>query len=96
MLEALEVPEMPEVMRCVLLCTLEAVEGGLCSLEVLEMLTMLEVPEVMRCVLRCMLEVPELMRCVLRCIAGGCGGDALYAARMLLVCWRLRKVGAVC
>ena len=30
-------------MFCVLLCTLEAAEGGLCSLEVLE------VPEVMRC-----------------------------------------------
>jgi hypothetical protein len=26
----LKVLEVPEVMRCVLLCTLEAVEGGLC------------------------------------------------------------------
>ena len=29
MVKALEVLEVPEVMRCVLLCTLEAVEGGL-------------------------------------------------------------------
>ena len=27
LLEALEVPELPEVIRCELLCTLEAVEG---------------------------------------------------------------------
>ena len=33
LLEALEVPE---VIRCVLLCTLEAVKGRVCSLEVLE------------------------------------------------------------
>jgi len=37
--------EVPEVIRCVLLCMMEAVEGSLCLLEVLE------VPEVMRCVL---------------------------------------------
>ena len=43
--------EAPELMRCVLLCTLEVVEGELCPLEVSE------VPEVMRCVLLCMLEV---------------------------------------
>jgi len=50
---------------------LEAVEGGLCLLEVLEMLTMLEVSEVMRCVLRCMLEVPEVMRlCAARMLEG--------------------------
>jgi hypothetical protein len=34
-----------EVMRCVLFCVLEVVEGGLCLLEVLEVL------EVTRCVL---------------------------------------------
>jgi len=33
LLNALEVLDMPEVMRCVLLRMLEAVEGGLCSLE---------------------------------------------------------------
>ena len=37
--------EVPEVMRCVLLCILEAVEDGLRLVEVLEVL------EVMRCVL---------------------------------------------
>jgi len=30
-----EVLEVPEVIRCVLFCMLEAVEGRLCSLEVL-------------------------------------------------------------
>jgi hypothetical protein len=39
--------EVLEVMYCVLLC-MEAVEGGLCSLEVLEVS---EVPEVMHCAL---------------------------------------------
>ena len=56
-----------------LLCALEAMDGGLCLLEVMRcvLLCMLEVPEVMRCVLLCMLEVlevlevPEVMRCVL-------------------------------
>ena len=37
-------------MRSVLLCAMEAVEGGLCLLEVLE---------VMRCVLLCMREAEE-------------------------------------
>src|SRR5436189_2234689 len=49
-------------MDCVLVCMLDAVEGGLCLLEALE------VPEVMRCVLLCVLEVPEAMRCVLLCM----------------------------
>ena len=40
----LEAMEVPEVMRCVLICILEAVEGEVCLLEVLE---------VMRCVLPC-------------------------------------------
>ena len=55
--------DVPEVLRCVLLCMLEAVEGGLCLLEVLE--------EVMRCVLLCLLEVvevTEVMHCVLLCL----------------------------
>jgi len=64
-----------EVIRCVPLCMVETVEGGLCSLEVLE------VPEAMRCVLLCILEVvegglcllkalevPEVMRCVVLCM----------------------------
>ena len=47
--------EMPEVIRCVLLCTLEAVEGRL---------SMLEVLVVMRRVL-CMLEAEESELCFL-------------------------------
>jgi len=69
-----------------LLCTLEVVEGVLCSLEV---------PEVMRRVLLCMLEVvevPEMMRCVLRCIL-----EASVCRRRCAVCyfvyWRLWRVG---
>ena len=63
--------DVPEVVRCVLLCMFEDVEGGLCWLEVLE------VPDVMGSVPLCMLEavdgrlclpeVPEVMRCVLLC-----------------------------
>jgi len=63
-----------EVIRSVRLSMLEAVEGELYLLEVLE------VPEVMRCVLPCMpeavegglylLEALEVMRCVLLCILG--------------------------
>ena len=53
-LEAVEVvPEVPEVMRCVLRCILEVLDGKLCLLEVLQ------APEGMRCVLLCMLEVVE-------------------------------------
>ena len=54
--------EVVEVMRCVLLCIVEVVEGAVCLLEALE------VPDVMRCVLLCMLEVPEVMRHVLLCM----------------------------
>ena len=84
--------DMLEGMRRVFRGTLEAVEGELCLLEVLEAL---EALEVMRCVLLCIseavegglcsMEVPglpevlEVMRCVLLCIAGGCGGWALFA-----------------
>ena len=42
-----------------LLCMLEAVEGGLC---------LLDVPEVMRCVALCMLDVLDVMRRVLLCM----------------------------
>ncbi len=62
-----DVPEVLEVMRSMLHCLLEIVDGALCSLEV---------PELMQCVLPCMLEVvdgalclrevlevPEMMRC---------------------------------
>jgi len=72
---------MLEVMRSVLLCMQEVVEGGFCLMEVAE------VAQVMRCVLLCILEavkgalclpevlevldVPEVIRCV------------------PLLCWRL-------
>ena len=36
--EVLGVPGVPEEMRCVLLCMLEAVEGGFCLLEVSKMI----------------------------------------------------------
>ena len=92
--EVLERLEVPDATRCVLLCMLEAVEGGpwfaggaaddsmcaLCTLEAVEgrlcLLEELEVPEVTRCVLLCMLEAVEGGFC----LAGGGGGDALYAA----------------
>ena len=45
--------DVPEVMRCMLLCILEAVEGELC------LLTALEVLEVMRRVRICMPEAAE-------------------------------------
>ena len=57
-----------EVIRCVLLCMLEAVEGRLCLLEVMRrvLLCMLEAAEGGLCLLEVleMLEVPEVMRCV--------------------------------
>jgi len=49
------------LIRCVLLCMLEAVEGGFCLLEVLE------VPEVMRCMLLRMLEAVEGGICCWSC-----------------------------
>ena len=54
--------EVLEVMRCMLLSMLEAVEGGLCSLEVLKVL---EVLQVMRRMLLCMLEAVEGGLCLL-------------------------------
>jgi len=49
----LDVLEMSEVMRCVLLCMLEVVEGEL------SLFNVLEVPEDMRCTLLYMLEAVE-------------------------------------
>ena len=45
--------EVLEVMRRVLLCMLDAVEGEVCLLEVLELLKVVEVLMVFRCVLLC-------------------------------------------
>jgi len=69
--EVKEVVEVLPAMRCMLLCMLEAVEGGLCLREVSEVL---EVLKVMRCMLLCMLEAMEGRFKLLRV-----GGDALYA-----------------
>ena len=58
--------------RCVLLCTLEAVEGRLCSRKVLEVLEVMD--RVLLCMLEAvegelsLLEVLEVMLCVLFCI----------------------------
>ena len=74
-------------MRRVLLCMLEAVGGGLCLLDVLE------VVEVMRCVLLCIPEAVEGGLCLLEVCgdaggAEGAGDDALcttlYAGRLYL------------
>jgi len=88
--------EMLEGMHRVLLCMLEAVEGGLCLLEVPEVmrcvrLDMLDVLDVMRrvllCVLEavegglCLLELPEVMRRVRLCML-----DVLDAMRRVLLC----------
>ena len=61
LLEVLVVPEVPDVMRCVLLCILEAVEGGLCLLNVRE------APEPIRCVLLCMPEAVKVGICCWKC-----------------------------
>jgi len=77
-----DVLEVPEVMRCVLFCMLEAVESGLRLLDV--MLCVLEVVEGRLCLREMseVLEVLEAMRCVQRCqYAGGCGGWAQFSSR---------------
>ena len=53
---------MPDVMCDVLLCMLEAVEGGFCLIEALEVL---EMPDAMCCVLLCVLETVEGGLCLL-------------------------------
>ncbi len=84
---------------CVLLRMLEAVEGALCLLEVLE------VPEVICCVLLRLLEVSEVsevleaMRCVLLCMLEGlegrlCSLEVLEMMRRAL--WRRWRVSSVC
>jgi len=76
LLEVSDVLDALDVVRCML----EAVEGEVCWLEVMEM------SEVIRCVLLCMLEAVEVGLCLremLRCrcsSAGGAGDDTLCAA----------------
>jgi len=86
------------VMRRVLLCMLEAVEGELCLLEELE---------VMLCSLLCTLEAVkvilcslEAMLCILLCVEGGlCVREVSEVLEMMPVCysvyWRLWMVGFV-
>ena len=70
-----EVLELLEVMCCVLLYTLETVNGGLCSLEMLE---------VMGCVLLCMLKAVEDELYLLEVL------EVPYVMRVCcFVCWRL-------
>ena len=72
---AVGVPEVLEVIRCVLLCMPEAVEGGLCLQEVQE------VPEVIRCVLLCVMEAVEGTLCLLEVLDSGVvSGDTLWGA----------------
>ncbi len=66
---------MLEVMRRMLLWMLEAVEGGLCLREVLEVL------EWMRRVRLCMLEAPEEMRCMLLCMLEAVEGGGRWRRR---------------
>ena len=110
--ERSEALEVLEVMRHVLVCMFEAVDGELCLLQVPKMM------DVMRCVLVCMmeavggglclLEVSEVMRCVLLCmleVPENIGGDVLCALSklkvpvmrcVLCVYWRLWSVRSVC
>ncbi len=67
------------MMCCVLLCILEAVEGGLCSL-VVEVLEASEAPEVIRCMLLCILEAVEGGRCLLEVL------KVLDVMRCVLLC----------
>jgi len=72
-----EVLEISEVIRCVLLCMPEAVEGRLCTRAVCWR------PWRVSSVRLRYYEVPEVIRCVLHCtwrVALFAGGDALYAA----------------
>jgi len=95
LLEVLTVLEVREVMRCALLCILEAPEGGLRLLEAFKVLEVLEVMDAMRRVPLCMLEavegefcLPEAMRRVLLCML-----EAVEGACLLEV---IRGVFCVC
>jgi len=70
--------EVPEVVRCVLPCTLEAADDGI------YLSVVLEVPEIMRRVLLCMLEAVEGEVCLLEVlevlnVLEAAAGDTLYA-----------------
>ena len=99
--------EVLEVMPCVLLCALEAVEGGLRCWEVLEaseVLEVLEVSEVMCGVLfctpeavegsLCLLEVSEVTRCVLLCMLEAL--EVLEVMRCVPLCTLEAVEGGLC
>jgi len=82
-----------EVMRCMLLCMFEAVEGRLCLREVSELLEALEVT---RCMLRTLYaggaevrDVLEVTRCVLRTLYAG---DAEVLEVLEVTCCVLRTL----
>ena len=99
-LNMLDVLDVPEVMRSVLLRTLEVVRSML--LCVLEVFDAMDVSEVIRCVLLCMLEVfdamdvSEVIRCVLLCMLEAVEGrlcllevmeaEVLEVIRCVLLC----------
>src|SRR6266480_2387227 len=93
--------EVPEVMRCVLLCMLEAVEGGFYLLKVLKVLEsmrwMLEAVEGGLC-LREALEVLEMMRCVLLCMLEAVEGELYLLEVLESMRWMLEvvRVGSGC
>jgi len=107
--EVLEVLEVPEVMRCVLLCILEAVVGSLCwrcwggcavfgsvRWRVWRWLCLREVLEVSEMLEAS--EVPEVMRCLLLCMLEGVEGglnllEELEVMRCMLLRMRETRAG---
>jgi len=100
-------PEVPGLIRCLLLRMLEVMEGVFCVLEVMScvQLRMLEVVEVVEVVdgVLCLLEGvggaagvggDSLCASLLGGGVGGTGGDALYVTLLAggcLRCWRCRR-----
>jgi len=87
-----------EVIRCVLLCMPEAVEGTLYLLEVPEAMRWLEpIHRVLHCMLEaveggiCLPEVPKVMRCVLLCVLEAVEGGLWAQFR----CFEISIVAAV-
>jgi len=91
----------PELMRCVLLCLLEAVKG---ALSLLEVLNALDVQEVMCRVPLCLLEVldvQEVMRRLLLCMLEAMEGElhlleVLEVVRCMLRCILEAAEGGLC
>src|SRR5436190_1286903 len=89
---SLEVLEVPEVMRCVLFCRLEAVGGGWCFLDaVVGGFFLMGVVGVLRWVRLFPLEAMEGWLCCLVGLGVRGGLGCVYS-----VCWRLWRVCSVC